>query len=68
MIKKLHFVCYGCGKDRPCYVETNQEERGLGDPLEDFKCIRDETNQTSYNWEYYSPEKRALKEQGGEDE
>ena len=55
MIKTLHFVCYGCGKDRPCYVETNQEQRTLCDPVEDLKCILDETDQTSYNWEYYPP-------------
>lgn len=56
MIKKLNFVCYGCGNDRPCRVESNQET-GRGDPIEDLKCILDETNKTSYNWEYYAPAK-----------
>ena len=54
-IKKLHFVCCGCGKARPCYVEINHEQRGFDDPIEDLKCILDETNQTGYKWEYYTP-------------
>jgi len=54
MIKKQKYVCYGCGKDRPCFVETNQEQRSLNVEIEDLKCILDETNQTSYKWDYYT--------------
>jgi hypothetical protein len=51
-IVKRKFKCDGCGKDRPCFVETNQEEGVIAfyDATEDLKCILDETNQTSYNW------------------
>lgn len=46
------FKCEGCGKDRPCIVETNQEKdsQGLWHQEEELKCILDETNQTSYDW------------------
>lgn len=45
------FKCEGCGKARPCYVETNQEKTTFSSFLiEDLKCILDETNQTSFNW------------------
>lgn len=52
-IKTKKFKCNGCGEDRPCFVETNQEENSLGIDfqIEELKCILDETNQTSYNWE-----------------
>ena len=52
MIKKLRFVCFGCGKDRPCFVESNQEPSSVVEPLEDLRCVLDETNKTGYNWEY----------------
>jgi hypothetical protein len=48
--EKRKFKCEGCGKDRPCFVETNQEPSTLSTPDEDLKCILDETNQTSYDW------------------
>ena len=48
-IIKRNFKCTGCGDDRPCFVTTNQEK---GDhQLDELKCILDDTNQTSYNWE-----------------
>lgn len=49
---KRKFKCEGCGKDRPCFVETNQEKSVIEwyDHTEDLKCILDNTNQTSYNW------------------
>jgi hypothetical protein len=31
-------------------VETNQEPSNISIPIEDLKCILDETNQTSYHW------------------
>ena len=52
---KRKFKCTGCGVDRPCFLETNQETNPLDavDDLftEDLKCVLDSTNQTSYNWE-----------------
>ena len=52
--KKRKFKCTGCGEDRPCFLETNQEPNPL-DAIEDLftedlKCVLDSTNQTSYNW------------------
>lgn len=51
MIKRK-YKCTGCGEDRPCIVETNQEKEQIAfyDEIENLKCILDETNQTSYNW------------------
>lgn len=51
-IVKRKFKCTGCGEDRPCLVETNQEKDEISfyDQAEDLKCILDPTNQTSYNW------------------
>ena len=49
-IKTRKFQCTGCGHDRPCYLETNQEKTPFLDCIEDLKCVLDETNQTSYNW------------------
>jgi len=43
------YKCIGCGIERPCYVETNQEQSVISFPIEDLKCILDETNQ-SYSW------------------
>ncbi|MFZ7121768.1 MAG: hypothetical protein ACOWWH_12580 [Eubacteriaceae bacterium] len=56
MIKTRKFKCTGCGKDRPCILETNQESFDNGLDYfdlftEDLKCVLDSTNQTSYNWE-----------------
>ena len=49
---KRKYKCEGCGKDRPCFVETNQEISDFSWlEIESLKCILDETNQTSYNWE-----------------
>jgi hypothetical protein len=48
--EKRKYKCEGCGVDRPCYVETNQEPSNISIPIEDLKCILDETNQTGYNW------------------
>ena len=48
--EKRKFKCEGCGKSRPCFVETNQEPSGITVIEEDLKCILDETNQTSYEW------------------
>ncbi len=52
-ILKTIFKCTGCGEDRPCYLETNQEPSPpyIGLLTEDLKCVLDPTNQTSYNWE-----------------
>ena len=50
-IIKRKFKCTGCGEDRPCYIETNQEQTGFDYMvIDDLKCVLDETNQTSYNW------------------
>lgn len=51
-IIKRKYVCTGCGVDRLCRVETNQEKASPSfyEEIEDLKCILDETNQTSYNW------------------
>lgn len=43
------YICYGCGKSRPCIVSTNQE-KWVEDEIDNLKCILDSTNQTSYNW------------------
>ena len=52
MTKKRKYKCEGCGADRPCFVETNQEPSNFDYlEIENLKCILDETNQTSYNWE-----------------
>lgn len=49
--EKRRFKCDGCGVERPCYVETNQETPYFSSLLiEDLVCILDATNQTSYNW------------------
>ena len=52
-IKTRKFKCTGCGEDRPCYLETNQEKSEIAffDAVEDLKCVMDATNQTSYNWQ-----------------
>ena len=51
--RKRKFKCTGCGDDRPCFIESNQEPNRVFDhsTVDDLKCILDETNQTSYNWE-----------------
>ena len=49
--EKRKFKCIGCGVERPCYVETNQEASNFSSLLvEDLVCILDATNQTSFNW------------------
>lgn len=55
-MKKRKFKCTGCGEDRPCFLETNQEESviALYDATEYLKCVLDPTNQTSYDWEEIS--------------
>lgn len=50
-IKTRKYRCNGCGEDRPCYLITNQEPHTLDYmQIYDLKCVLDETNQTSYNW------------------
>lgn len=45
------FKCTGCGEDRPCYIETNQEKTKFSQiDIEDLICVLDVTNQTSFNW------------------
>jgi hypothetical protein len=53
MIVKRKFKCTGCGDDRPCFLETNEDKNVFAfyDKTEDLKCVLDATNQTSYNWE-----------------
>lgn len=48
--EKRKYKCEGCGSARPCYVETNQEPSNISIPIEDLRCILDETNQTSFKW------------------
>lgn len=55
-IEKRKFKCEGCGEDRPCFVEINQEEPSVCDPIEDLRCILDATNQTSFHWEEVATE------------
>jgi len=49
---KRKFKCIGCGKDRPCYLEVNQEPNKLFDYMliDELRCVLDITNQTSFNW------------------
>jgi len=59
-IEKRKLKCTGCGEDRPCYLEINQEPHYSGSDdidiiSEDLKCVLDTTNQTSYNWEEIKP-------------
>ena len=50
-IEKRKFKCTGCGEDRPCILEANQEPSICSDMVvDDLKCVLDATNQTSYNW------------------
>ena len=49
-VKKRRFKCNGCGESRPCYVETNQEPSSMSLPVEDLRCVLDETNQTGFHW------------------
>ena len=51
-IKTRKFKCIGCGEDRPCIIEVNQEVNEAFDYMlvDDLKCMLDETNQTSFNW------------------
>ena len=48
--EKRKFKCEGCGKNRPCFVEINQERSEMHPREEDLHCILDDTNQTSYDW------------------
>ncbi len=53
-IETRKFKCIGCGNDRACFLEINQEKTSSGFDgllIEDLKCVLDSTNQTSYNWE-----------------
>ena len=49
---KRKFICTGCGNERPCVLETNQEKSVIAffDHTEELKCVLDPTNETSYNW------------------
>ena len=49
-VEKRKYKCEGCGVDRPCCVETNQNPRSVGMDVDDLKCILDDTNQTGYSW------------------
>jgi hypothetical protein len=53
--EKRKYKCEGCGESRPCYVETNQEPSNICIPIEDLKCILDETNQAGFHWEEVTP-------------
>ena len=44
------YKCEGCGESRPCFVETNQEPSTISLPIEDLRCVLDETNQAGYEW------------------
>ena len=50
MSESRRYKCEGCGMARPCIVETNQEPSKISIPIEDLKCVLDETNQTGYRW------------------
>ena len=50
MIVKKKFICTGCGEDRPCFLEINQEDMPFPHTTNDLVCVLDATNQTSYNW------------------
>ena len=50
MIVKRKFKCTGCGEDRPCLLEANDEQNIMIDVIDDLRCVLDSTNQTSYNW------------------
>ena len=52
-IIKRTFKCTGCGESRPCFLTTNQSksEIAFNDPAEYLKCVLDETNNTSTNWQ-----------------
>lgn len=54
--EKRKYKCEGCGPARPCFVETNQEPSMTQIPIEDLKCVLDETNQTGYHWVEVSQE------------
>jgi hypothetical protein len=60
MIVKRKFKCTGCGDDRPCLLETNDEPNPISNMgylfIEDLKCVFDSTNQTSYNWKEINDE------------
>ena len=60
-IEKRKFKCTECGEDRPCHLEINQEPSPSWDVvIDELKCVLDETNQTSYNWEEISGRKEAM--------
>lgn len=52
---KQHFICTGCGEDRPCFIETNRDY--FITESDEIVCILDKTNQTSYNWKEYKKDK-----------
>ena len=57
-MKKRKYKCTGCGEDRPCFLETNQEPSTFDEyAIEELKCVLDDTNQTSYNWEELNKKK-----------
>lgn len=61
MIVKRKFKCNGCGKARPCFLEINTEKNehlnyGV---LESLKCVLDESNHTSYDWQEIYEGKKA---------
>ena len=48
--EKRTYKCEGCGKSIPCYVEINQEPSVISFPIEDLRCVLDETNHTGFMW------------------
>ena len=58
--EKRKYKCNGCGEERPCYLETNQEYSDFRYlDIEEFVCVMDSTNQTSYNWVEIEPQDKG---------
>ena len=50
-IQKRKFKCTGCGEERPCFLEVNQEANGMDFMMiDDLVCVLDHSNSTSFNW------------------
>ena len=60
--EKRKYKCEGCGSNRPCFAETNQEPSTISIHIEDLKCILDETNQ-SYFWVEVTDTRTSLKDE-----
>ena len=48
---KRKFKCNGCGEERPCFLESNQEDNNRieWDIVDELNCVLDDTNQST-NW------------------